>query len=279
MRLLSLSRCTGQFAAPHAGWEALCPDIQRLVLSKLSLRELACAARACRGFREAYLRQAAEERANLIALANVCYGERFTSNIVRAVRRSLRGLDPYPGLVSNTNGLVRIDANGEASLVDTQERMSEGHKGQYSRESGVYFLCGRDVGLFPSLSREAKSRRMFLGVNRDPGRDVELLVTIMGDMAGATKGVLLAICTEDSEADVMRPPLFNLTVKSVEGGGTGRRSVQDLVAPLRRLGNSCGLPPGHASLMARGRDVQGRPQSYIIRLKLSWPRSGVWLST
>jgi hypothetical protein len=83
-----LSRCAGLFAAPHAGWEALCPDIQELVLSNLSLRELACAARACRGFREAYLSKAADERANLIALANLCYGERFISNIVRAFRRS-----------------------------------------------------------------------------------------------------------------------------------------------------------------------------------------------
>jgi hypothetical protein len=215
MSLLPPSRCTGQFAAPHAGWEALCPSIQELVLSKLSLRELAGAARACRGFREAFLRQAADERGNLITLAKLCYGERFTSNIVRAVRRSLHVLDPYPGLVCDASDVVNIDVNGEASRVNASREklvgMSKGRKGQYAKDSEIYFLCGRDVCFFPSLSREAGATWMWLKVNRDRGHDVELKVTIMGDMAAATKGLLLAICTEDSEADVMRPPIFNLT--------------------------------------------------------------------
>jgi hypothetical protein len=80
--------------------EALCFDVRQLVLNKLSLRDLARAARTCQEFQQAYVSRVVEERARLIALGKETYGDGMFCAVVRVFQRAMAGLDPCPGVES-----------------------------------------------------------------------------------------------------------------------------------------------------------------------------------
>jgi hypothetical protein len=109
-------------------WEPLCVDARQLVLSKLSLRELARTARTCKEFRQASLTRAAEERAKLIALGKETYGQGVFSCMVRALQASLLGLDACPGLAITGGPLAFINADGIVDILN-QEEAAERRRG------------------------------------------------------------------------------------------------------------------------------------------------------
>jgi hypothetical protein len=85
----------GKCEALYAQWDTLCGDLKKIVLSKLSLHELACAAATSQDFRQAHLDRAAEERPNIIAAAEEGYGKRMFSTFVTTLQRPICGLRPH----------------------------------------------------------------------------------------------------------------------------------------------------------------------------------------
>ncbi len=93
--------------------------MRQLILSKLSLRDLARAARACREFQQAYVSRVVEERARLIALGMETYGEGMFCAVVRVFQRAMAGLDPCPGVESGpwSGEDATINASGDIVLA------------------------------------------------------------------------------------------------------------------------------------------------------------------
>jgi hypothetical protein len=83
-----------------ATWDTLCSDMKELVLGKLSFHDLARAATICKELRGAYLSRAAEERANLVAVAQMTFGKHLFDIFVSALQRGLCGLRPCGSLRS-----------------------------------------------------------------------------------------------------------------------------------------------------------------------------------
>jgi hypothetical protein len=105
----------GTPGASPASWETLCPDVRGVILSKLSLHELACAAQSSREFRQAYLSRMAEERDTLLSIGEQTFGKEVFSGFVGALRRILAGLEPHPGV--QPGYCLMVDAAGELESV------------------------------------------------------------------------------------------------------------------------------------------------------------------
>jgi hypothetical protein len=113
--------CAGRSEDPPGSWETLCPDVRELIISKLSLREHACAAPVCREFQEQLLPRVAETRASCISLAEETFGKGLICAFVTAVQRMMCGLGPT--LQEGFDTLL-IDAAG-ASRVFSEDYLME----------------------------------------------------------------------------------------------------------------------------------------------------------
>jgi hypothetical protein len=113
----------GRCAALVVSEGPLCPDVWRLILSKLTLHEHGRVAATCRDFQEELLSRVTEGRAACISAAQETLGKGLFWGFVTVAQRVLCGLPPYPGgatLQGHGNRLM-VNAAGTAQYVQKKE--------------------------------------------------------------------------------------------------------------------------------------------------------------
>jgi hypothetical protein len=276
----------------HAGrgtfhWQPLCADVRGLILSKLSLRDLARAGRTCREFEEAYLGRVAEERARLIALGKEAYGEGMFCSIVRAFQRGMCGLDPCPGVVldlQNGDG-VHINGAGEfEARRESDETVAEGPISQVRRFDNATHVLGAqvEINLPPVYDAEydvfdsVSVSQVLVELRRTARRGLQWTVSLGKEAPAPAIGLLLAICTENPETLTpcfQRPGTMNLGVDGISRGSASsrKREAEEVTGPLGLLAELLTIhPPSHVLVTPLGEPVQARPRGVLKSVKVSW---------
>jgi hypothetical protein len=273
--------CTDVRGSSH--WAPLCADVRGLILSKLSLRDLARSGGTCRDFEEAYLARVAEERAKLVALGKEAYGEGMFCGIVRAVQRKMRGLKPFPCklsklLMAGVRG--RINAAGEA--LDGRTFTEEAAEGPRSTLwSSGYFWRAKVEILVPRVSRaehdDFKSVRVSefkLRLSGCPKTGLYWRVWLGRKAPAPAVGLLLAICTENPETLMpcfQRPGRMKLHVKGTPWGRASLgKQAEEVIGPLGLLAELLRVrPPSHVLLTPPGGKVQALPRGVLKSVQVS----------
>jgi hypothetical protein len=228
-------------------WEPLCLDLRQLVLAKLSVRDLACAALTCREFREAYVCKVAQEQANLIAIGKEICGRRLFSSVVTAFQCAMGGLD----LVWEKAGDVWIGADGEVVPEKVARRRSRARHGRRIA------LIRKGVGCNPLSVVICLNPPRWYGLQFEMYRYFETCVGLKADLSTkkgvAGMAVLVAICAGNAEGP--RPHLQSYVTVDVAVGGVSHgsakgRRLEDLIAPLLSLSELLPLRnPSHPGLI------------------------------
>ncbi len=275
-----VGRCTVQ-------WETLCIDVRGLILSKLSLRDLARAGGTCRDFEEAYFGRVAEERARLIALGKEAYGEGMFCGIVTTVQRAMCGLDPCPGveldLRKGTGGC--INAAGE-TLVRRRstEGALEGPGSEVWRCHTAPHILVADVGIYlppvyvakRGYFNGARVSELRLELSSARRRGLHWQVSLGKQAPAPAIGLLLAICTENQEVLTpcfQRPGSMKLAIWGLISGpaSTRKRQAEEVTGPLGLLAQLLAIhPPSHALVTPLGEPVQARTRCVLDSVKASW---------
>jgi hypothetical protein len=227
----------GTPGASPASWDTLCPDVRGVILSKLSLHELARAAESSREFRQAYLCRMAEERDTLLSIGEQTFGKDVFSGFAGALRRILAGLEPHPGV--EPGDCLMVNAAGElepmARHPDLWEK-SAGWRGcirHYLPATYVTELCVLD----PETSAPAD----MVGVRfQTCEKDLAIVAIANKEVIAASLGLLLAIVMKYS--DGLQSRRCHAVKMHVHGRSArlpaallGRKG---LIGPLRSLANS-----------------------------------------
>jgi hypothetical protein len=121
--------------------------------------------------------------------------------------------------------------------------LGKGIKGHFVKDPASYVLFCKGVWQHCSPSQELKATSIQFDVQRDLGQGSKLEVSILCNAAAATKGLLYAICTQDPEANAMRPVIFNLTVENLQSGGGIKEICRTWLRLLGRSQDSVVFPP------------------------------------
>jgi hypothetical protein len=145
-------------------WESLCPDVRPLILSKLSLRDLASAAPTCREFQRENRSRLAEEWARLIAVGEQTYGKTVFSAFVQAVRQLMASKDALPGLSPTGCNILYVNAAGDTALLTCAEVYHREYaQGDVRRGSIELYHCP-SPRMFARLWREIPGGRRVAGI-------------------------------------------------------------------------------------------------------------------
>ncbi len=219
--------------------------MRELILSKLSLRELASAGRTCREMRTEFLTRLAQERARLVSAGEEFLGKKMFSSYVTAFQDLMRSLDAFPALVEPENSRrLLIDGAGEHHIHTFDQPMPEGPGDLFfSLTVSTHHYC-------PYVLQTQLWSPLRTSGGIDGGIDVRrvrnkqelmLVVSLCPHSAAATLGLLLAICGHNAEAG---PALWQRPLNTIElnfhgsWGAEGKAQAEDLVGPLRSLGRT-----------------------------------------
>jgi hypothetical protein len=254
----------GRCDAPPFDWETLCGDLKQLVVAKLSLRDLACAACSCRHFRAAYLDRAAEERANLIALvkgAGKPVFSAFTTRLREAMSGSpsipnLRYLDDTKPYQTGPIHSMLVTNVGEPQYAATQpdsaewDSINEPHA-MFCHTLGEHAFFNAWLYLQSLGADDAQLASSLWYMARCGETTMKLEIRMGIQQAAYVVAFVLAACHEIKQA--ARPPSrcpltvhFLVTQGSI--GRAGLREAEDLVAPLRHLCESVSIHRQYARI-------------------------------
>ncbi len=234
-------RRPGNCEGPSLQWGTLCPDVRRLILGKLPLRDLAHATPTCREFQEEFSSRIAVERARLVSAGEELYGKEKLCGFVRAFRRLMRGLDAYPGLLLGAENTLVINAAGEAELVSKEEEDQEGERTHavYPRLSlwRASALRVLECELLTARFGIVRAPRIYIDVFVNDGGAFRWRICEYGKKGHeATVGLVLALRKEDPDDPPASwgSPLECVTLNLGRlSGDAGKRVGEDLVGPLR----------------------------------------------
>jgi hypothetical protein len=120
--------CAGDLGSPRTtGWVTLPPEMEELIVSKLSVRELARVSSMCRLFKDVSCRHMVEFQKERCALAHERFGQERVSSIAALIDRLVRGEIGDPHLSKLSVHTCWILANG-AMHVDEPSTPSKGDK-------------------------------------------------------------------------------------------------------------------------------------------------------
>jgi hypothetical protein len=192
--------------APPLGWEALCPDVRQLVLSKLSLPDMASAALTCREFRREFCRRQADEWARLISLGEDTFGKKRMSGFVKVFRHGMQELKVYPGCPDSGAITLDIDASGESALMTEQ-----GFWDTYGPLLRIHMMYKVWVDARVWWKVGGSGTWATLEIRGGRGSELtRLRCSIVKEHAALAMGLILAICT-DSFASVLACGQFSAT--------------------------------------------------------------------
>jgi hypothetical protein len=253
--VLKSSLVAGRWEGPPARWDRLCGDLREAVLGKLSLQDLARAAATCREFQQAWEPRAADERANLIAVAEEEYGKRLLSTFVTVLQRPICGLRAR-AVVINKDSRPRVSPIIE-TLVTNDSEPRYGTRGDLYNESfhGGHYGVIREsfsecqlLEAFIHYPVVENGKRAAAFVTWDVSRfgcsgctNVRLDVAIGEEGRLAALGLLLAVCLDmpkEIAASARSPLTINLDLIGLRNYAARMREAQDMVAALRPLADS-----------------------------------------
>jgi hypothetical protein len=254
--------------------------VRELILSKLSLRELAFTAPTCREFRAALPSRLAEEREALVSAGEETYGKEMFHGFVRAIQVCMRNADGYPGLLIGCNNCLVINATGACELVDE----TEAYRRRYAdaRANGIHRMCATQpvcahlFRKFPGEGRHpAKFAYILVRVFRSHNQQVHVQAAFNKVAAAAAMGLVLALCAGSHKTS---PAWLGSQVDAVTLKFEGiwaiaqREEAEDLVGPLRSLAESFTclklLPPPHCLPSFEGREL--REDCPLGHLRVEW---------
>ncbi len=220
-------------------WEALCPDVRGLILSKLSLRELAHAAPTCREMRKEFGTRSAAERVRLISAGEEFLGKEMFSGCVRAFQSCMQSSEASLTLPAPEH--LFIDAEGELHIGSLNQVLLKRGGANFClfRMSGACWSYWWDSHRMRELQETQGSAVIWIDVGRvRHGQEMQVEAHIPKHAAAATMGLLLAICGGHAEAvpTLWERPL-NTVALNLRGdwGVGGMADAEDLVGPLRSL--------------------------------------------
>ncbi len=265
---------TGRRKVPGGEWDSLCDDMKQLILSQLSRADLARPAGTCREFREVFWSRAAEERAALIALAKETYGEDQFNGTVRAIQRTMRGLEPFPSITGKQDAhecFVVLSAAGEPRRATWEV------KDTMWREEGRLALYGSAFSLMATDLKGSAwwQHRVQVDVSRHTVDGVQVDVVLWRRCAPSI-GVLLAICTEDPKAllpCMQSPVTMCLSLHESPVGAWEEKAAQEVLEPVRMLAQFCtfkSYQTWHGKHKFQKWQMSAHPRSVLETLNLRW---------
>jgi hypothetical protein len=272
--------CNSQFLVcagkGPAQCEPLCLDLRQLVLSKLSVRDLACAACACREFQAAYLRRVAEERATLIAVAKETYRHGMFRAIVAAFQQTSSELD-----IANffKPGILMINAAGGLEHFTGEEAnrawyaggpQTEVWKASPARNMG-YGTPSLHASVVVDLPGRGSFTSVQLSLYRHRETGPELKVMMSREAPTAAMGLLLGICAETPETPSLhfqRPVAVEVSIAGMPSSLAGIREVEDVVGPLGLLAESFVIHPIFSTANPLGQRVQARSRGDLKSVRV-----------
>jgi hypothetical protein len=256
--------------------------VRQLVIAKLSLHDLACAATSCGEFRSAYLDRAAEERANLIAIVkdvgNPLF-RTFTMGLQGAMFDSIF----FPSLCSKRKKSevfsvplhsVVVTGISEPIYAATDRDASELECGNEPHAVFINTVSNPSdlfvARLYLRPFRDYQARLAYSGWFMWKGEDtnITLMVIINIRQAPSVLGFLLAAFRETPAASqpFSRCPLMISLLLCQESPGAGLvREAEDLVAPLRSVTESITIYRQYA----RARVPRGPPLKAEVVVEIS----------
>jgi hypothetical protein len=251
-------------------WETLCLDMTRLILGKLSFRDVARAAATCRELRRGFHDRSREEQQRLISIAEDIFGKDELQGFVRALNHLMSNEDAYRSLQSSKGKWLAIDAAGGSNLV------TQGDMARMRKANGrLLNICKPSSGPLkadlirnPSPGQDSAHIQVFAYVLSS--RVVHLVVRPNKKETTASIGLLLALCAENPEASPAswRFPLSTTTFR-LKGcwGSDAVREVMESVRRLRSLAESfrCykSLPRVMPPALGRGELHSGQPLGHL----------------
>ncbi len=253
-----LPSCAGICETPHVGWEALCDDVKRIIMSKLSLGDLSRAATLGREFREAFRARVLRDRDNLILAAEEGFGKGLFFSLVIAFARLVRGLCPCPcllceggsGWVSREKAFSVISAKGfEHWTMRMRARAALWMNGRAGApyciiddnvSPSIFWLAMLHHSFIENCSRWAVPLRSSLKLSQRGLRvDVPRL-----DEAKAVVGLFINVLTEvgeDLHGFCESAHKIQIVIEGRSGGCARVREAADLVLPLRHVARAIPL--------------------------------------
>jgi hypothetical protein len=260
----------GTLEVPPHSWETVCLDVKRLILGKLSLRELACAGCTCKEIRGELRSRLAEEYARLLAVGEDTYGKEMFQGFARAFQQSLRRWDYYKSSMPPSQQGLIITAYGNTKLVTDMEacRLRFAEDRLYRIKDHSYYSF--HAQLWRQLPGDTKIADIDIEARRESEGKTTHLNVLINQVAGeAAMGLLLAICTEMA-AGQHHP--FTTTTLCLTGvwGPAGKGEAEELVGPLRLLAESFTYYPC-ASLLSGSLDVRKVKEAHPLgHVRLFW---------
>jgi hypothetical protein len=249
--------------------------VRGIILSKLSLRELARAAPTCREMRQEFLTRLVAERARLVSAGEDMLGKEMFTGFVKAFQTCMRGIDAFPGLGRPERKVLIINKAGECHFAPyTQMLERQGHYCLFQefRMGSQYF----DVRIkcTPLGSREFVGLRIHVRkVSKD--QEVWFDVHTYQGTAAVAMALLLAIFFPASGVTPEATPTFwgrplNTLRLYFHGlrGAAGKAEAEDLVGPLRSLARSFTFFDPHPRYLRPGR--KRGPAHPFARLVVFW---------
>jgi hypothetical protein len=228
----------GKCDVPPHGWERLCPDVRRLILSNMPDHHLALAASTCREFGDECRRRVQEVRTTATSVAKETYGK-MLPGFLRAVRRSVHGQNPGPGLLRTGRSTLIIDHAGKRKLLRNQE-LSKRHSDNYTTYIQRWsYSSGIIANLGPRHAMSGKMASLTVFADRDSHGSVELEAVFNKQAAVAVLGVLLGICMQyrKTRRACRRavPLLICVSVDGLPDDRAGQGEMRKLFDPLKSL--------------------------------------------
>jgi hypothetical protein len=249
--------CPGRFddsaigrVIPPRTWETMCPDMKRLILSKLSIHELARSARTCREFREESRSRMVTERARLVAVGEETFGPTLFGGFVKCFQSGMRRLDGFPGQTVLHRRLKQLGITGESATKEEVIRRHDDIVGPSAIPypgPDPYQAAYPPYPPYPVL--EANLRGDLSGARGGPevlievnqhfyNREMRLEVWVGEGAVAAAVGLLLAMFGEKTagKSRFWQVPLSATTIRVLGEGSSSEGEA--LFDPLRLLAES-----------------------------------------
>jgi hypothetical protein len=243
----------------------MCFDLRQLILSKLSLGELARASRTCREFLKAYVSRVPEERACIIAFGKETYGEEIFCGVVRACHLAMCGLDP-------------LDWDAKSAITDAAGAPKVYARLAWQHGPGTSSIWKPEPA-FRRSSADAEVRirqgpttsSVLVQISGSSWRGVHLDVKIGTKAPVASLGLLLAICREDP-ADMLPHMPTHVTMQLAVEEVVGKWQAEQEIGPLGMLVDlfTIDLPPQVTVMPLGQQEERTGPRCLLKGLTLVW---------
>ncbi len=248
------------------------------------MRDLACAAAACRAFQAAYLDRAAEERASLTELVTDVEKPVFSAFTTR-LQQAMSGSPSVPNLnyrddrsvfpTRPIHGVLVTDVSEPKYAAREPElatwlSLTE-PRAIFCPTSGEHAFFSAYIYLQPLGGDDARLACSYWSMFKSDEANMDLEIVMGIPQAAYVLAFILAACRESPEASPPScefPLMVHLLITGGSKGRAGLREAEDLVAPLRPLSESVTIRRQYHRISPRGYGVKAGVVVKILKLRV-----------